>query len=184
MESVLVLNTDAQPLSVLPLSIVSWQDAIKSVYLGKADIIEHYDDKTINSPNFEIPMPSVIMLRRYHKRPNVARFSRRNLYLRDNFTCQYCNIQYPAEDLTIDHVIPRCKGGDTSWENCTTACFKCNTHKSDKLIKPLKTPVHPTWYQINNSRRFFNLVIPHKAWQSYIEWPPELVIVNEKIVYH
>lgn len=183
MESVLVLNSDAQPISLLPLSIISWQDAIKNVYSDKADIIEYYDNKFINSVKFRMQMPSVIMLRQYHKRPAIARFCRRNMYIRDNYTCQYCGKQYNYVDLTIDHVIPRCKGGDTSWENCTTACFKCNTHKSDKLLKPITEPIHPSWYKINNSRKFFNIVIPHITWQTYIQWPEDLLIVNEHVAY-
>lgn len=178
----LLLNADAQPLSLLPLSTLAWEEAVKAYYVGKVDIIKHYDDREIRSVNMSMKMPSIVMLRRFHRRPNIARFSRRNMYIRDNHRCQYCGERLSPRDLTIDHVHPRCLGGDTSWENCTTACFSCNTHKSNKLIKPITTPIHPTWYYINNRSKFFTITIPDLAWQEYLQWPEELVTVDSRII--
>lgn len=178
MSTVLLLNADAQPLSLLPLSTISWQNAIKAYYQDKVTIVKNYEDKAIHSVNMSMPMPSVVMLKRWHRRPNFARFSRRNMYIRDNHRCQYCGGHFEAAELTIDHVIPRSLGGGTSWENCTSACFSCNTKKGSKLIKPINEPVHPNWYQINNSKHF-NLTIPDIAWQEFIQWPEDLVQVHE-----
>ena len=183
MSQVLLLNADAQPLSLLPLSTISWQNAIKAYYQGKVSIIKNYDDRDIHSPSMSMPMPSVVMLNRWNKRPSVARFSRRNMYIRDGYRCQYCGQRFESEHLTIDHVIPRCLGGGTSWENCTTACFDCNTKKSNKLIKPITQPFHPSWYQINNSRHY-KMTVPDESWQEFIQWPEEKLVVNPEFSYH
>jgi len=175
MSSVLLLNADAQPLSLLPLSTISWQNAIKAYYQEKVDIIKHYDDIYINSVNFKMNMPSVVMLRRYHRRPRNAKFSRRNMYVRDDYRCQYCGERFESSELTIDHVHPRSLGGDTSWENCTTACFPCNTQKGSKLIKPITQPYNPSWYQINNRAKIFKINIPDTGWSEFLDWPSELI---------
>jgi 5-methylcytosine-specific restriction endonuclease McrA len=182
MASVLLLNADAQPLSLLPLSTISWQNAIKAYYQDKVTIVKNYDDKAIHSVNMTMPMPSIVMLKKYHRRPNYARFSRRNMYIRDNYHCQYCGSKFDAADLTIDHVVPRSLGGGTSWENCTTACFDCNTKKGSKLIRPLHSPIHPSWHQINNSRHF-NMTVPDINWQEFIQWPDHLLIVNKEFAF-
>lgn len=184
MASVLLLNADAQPLSLLPLSIISWQNAIKAYYQEKVDIIKNYDDKVINSPSVSMPMPSVVMLRRYHRRPHNAKFSRRNMYVRDDYTCQYCNQQFDSAYLTIDHVIPKCRGGDTSWDNCTTACKPCNSNKSDKLIRPIIQPYNPSWYQINNGKKRIKLIIPDEGWREFIDWPQDLVQYKRDFEYN
>lgn len=184
MASVLLLNADAQPLSLLPLSTISWQNAIKAYYLQKVDIIKHYEDKFINGVSIQMPMPSVVMLRKFHRRPKVAKFSRRNLYVRDNYKCQYCGEKFISDHLTIDHVIPKSLGGGTSWENCATACRPCNSDKGSKLIKPINTPINPSWYHINNSSKYFNITIPDPAWQDYIQWPEEKVAIDSNFSFH
>ena len=109
------------------------------------------------SPDFvrassrSIPAPEVIQLRAYNKVPvKEAPFTRRNLYQRDNYTCQYCARRASAERLSIDHVQPRSRGGRTSWENCVLACVRCNAHKADRPLQEsglrlLRQPRRPTW---------------------------------------
>src|SRR6195952_1120567 len=113
----LVLNADYRPLSYYPLSLWSWQDAIKAVFLERVNILEEYD-RVVRSPNFEMKIPSVVSLKTYIKPARNPAFTRFNLFLRDRFECQYCGDE---EDLTFDHVIPRSRGGRTTWENVVTA---------------------------------------------------------------
>ncbi|HEV2652028.1 MAG TPA: HNH endonuclease, partial [Rhizomicrobium sp.] len=99
----LVLNADYRPLSYYPLSLWSWQDAIKAVFLERVNILEEYD-RVVRSPSFEMRLPSVVSLKTYIKPARNPAFTRFNLFLRDRFECQYCGAE---DDLTFDHVIPR-----------------------------------------------------------------------------
>ena len=96
----LVLNADFRPLSYYPLSLYSWQDAIKSVFLERVAIIETYD-QVVRSPTISIKLPSVIALKDYVMPKRQPAFTRFNVFLRDNFTCQYCHHRYSANDLTF-----------------------------------------------------------------------------------
>ena len=125
----LVLNADFRPLSYYPLSIWCWQDAIKAVFLDRVNIISEYDT-LVRSPSFEMRLPSVVSLKSYVKPTRFPAFTRFNVFLRDRFTCQYCG---EREDLTFDHVIPRARGGVTTWENVVAACSACNLRKADML---------------------------------------------------
>ena len=121
----LVLNADFRPLSYFPLSLWSWQDAIKAVFLERVNILEEYD-RTVHSPSFEMRLPSVVSLKTYIRPARNPAFTRFNVFLRDRFECQYCGA---GEDLTFDHVIPRSRGGRTTWDNVVTACAPCNLLK-------------------------------------------------------
>lgn len=112
----LVLNADFQPLSYLPLSLWSWQDAVKAIFSGKVQVVDVYPDFTVRAANFEVPLPSVIALSEYvqHKNNRPA-FTRRNVFLRDEYKCQYCNDRFHTADLSLDHVHPRCMGGQLNW---------------------------------------------------------------------
>ena len=125
----LVLNADFRPLSYYPLSVWCWQDTIKAVFLDRVNIVSHYD-RRVRSPGFEMRLPSVVSLKTYIQPSRNPAFTRFNVFLRDRFTCQYCGAR---EDLTFDHVIPRSKGGQTTWENVVTACAPCNLRKADRL---------------------------------------------------
>ena len=99
-----------------------WQDAIKAVFLERVNILEEYD-RVVRSPSFEMRIPSVVSLKTYVRPARNPAFTRFNLFLRDRFECQYCGAD---EDLTFDHVIPRSRGGRTTWDNVVTACAPCN----------------------------------------------------------
>ncbi len=121
---VLVLNQDFSP-----LSICSVQRAFLLVYLEKADMITKSEDMQLHSINRTFPMPSVIKLKDYIHIPfKGVVLTRQNIFKRDNFQCQYCGT---TQDLTLDHVIPKARGGKTSWYNLVTACKPCNTRKGD-----------------------------------------------------
>ena len=125
----LVLNADYRPLSYYPLSLWSWQDAIKAVFLERVNILEEYD-RVVRSARFEMRLPSVVSLKTYIKPARHPAFTRFNVFLRDRFECQYCG---DPKDLTFDHVIPRSRGGRTTWENVITACSPCNLQKGGRL---------------------------------------------------
>ena len=98
----LVLNADYRPLSYYPLSLWSWQDSVKAVFLDRVNIVSSYD-VTVRSPSVELELPSVVSLKDYIKPPEWPAFTRFNLFLRDRFTCQYCSSK---ENLTFDHLVP------------------------------------------------------------------------------
>ena len=123
----LVLNADFRPLSYYPLSLWSWQDAIKAVFLDRVNIVAQYD-KAVHSPSFEMKLPSVVSLKTFVKPSTHPAFTRFNVFLRDRFACQYCGAR---EDLTFDHVVPRSRGGHTTWNNVVTACSPCNLRKGN-----------------------------------------------------
>ncbi len=112
----LVLNADYRPLSYYPLSIWCWQDAIKAVFLDRVNIVSEYD-RTVRGPTFEMRLPSVVSLKTYVKTSRQPAFTRFNVFLRDRFECQYCGEGRPTQDLTFDHVVPRSRGGRTTWGN-------------------------------------------------------------------
>src|SRR5579859_5149485 len=121
----LVLNADFRPLSYFPLSLWSWQDAVKAVFLDRVNIISEYDT-VVRSPSFEMRLPSVISLKEFIATARRPAFTRFNVFLRDRFHCQYCGESRPSHDLTFDHVVPRSRGGRTTWANVVTACSSCN----------------------------------------------------------
>ncbi len=109
----LVLNADFRPLSYYPLSLCSWQDTDKSVFLDRVSVIERYDLE-VHSPTITFRLPSVVSLKDYVMPQRRPAFTRFNVFLRDNFTCQYCHIRFSANELTFDHILPKCLDGKTT----------------------------------------------------------------------
>jgi len=171
----LVLNADYRPLSYYPLSLWPWQEAIKAVWLERVDIIAQYE-QVVHSPSTEIRIPSVVVLKQYVKPQNKVAFTRFNLFLRDEFRCQYCG---QRGDLTFDHVLPRAAGGITSWENVVAACSPCNLAKGSKLLKQsgmhLLKPVRaPFSEELRNMGRKFPPNFLHDSWMDFLYWDAEL----------
>ena len=171
----LVLNADFRPLSYFPLSLWSWQDAIKAVCLDRVNILEQYD-RSVRSPSFEIKLPSVVSLKTYVKPARNPAFTRFNVFLRDRFQCQYCGAD---EDLTFDHVIPRSRGGKTTWENVVAACAPCNLLKGGRLahqcgMNPRHRPHRPSVNELRNNGRLFPPNYLHDSWADYLYWDSEL----------
>ena len=171
----LVLNADFQPLSYYPLSLWSWQDAIKAVFLDRVNIVAEYDLE-VSSPSFSMSIPSVVSLKSYVKSSRNPAFTRFNLFLRDKFQCQYCG---SPNDLTFDHVIPRSKGGLTTWENVCAACSPCNLRKGNKLpaearMFPTRHPFVPTVYDLHHNGRKFPPNHLHESWMDFLYWDSEL----------
>ena len=169
MRTVLVLNSDGAPVSMLPLSVISWQDAIKYMVLEKAHVLEWYDNWVVHSLNWSTRVPSVIMLKEYMKKKATVRFSKQNVYLRDGFKCQYCGIDVTRKTASLDHVLPVSLGGKTTFENTVTSCVACNSTKgNDHRIRPKKMPVKPNYYQLVEQRKKFSFDHCHPSWAEYL----------------
>ncbi len=171
----LILNADYRPLSYFPLSLWSWQDAVKAVFLDRVDIIAEYD-RYVRSPSFEMRLPSVVALRSYIRPSRNPAFTRFNVFLRDGFSCQYCGAR---EDLTFDHVTPRSRGGQTTWENVVAACSPCNLRKANRMpddaeMWPAQTPHQPTVADLHNIGRRFPPNYLHDSWMDFLYWDTEL----------
>ncbi|MDJ0949467.1 MAG: HNH endonuclease [Alphaproteobacteria bacterium] len=174
----LVLNADFRPLSYFPLSLWAWQDAIKAVFLGRVNIVSEYDE-VVRSPSLEMRLPSVISLKQYVPIARRPAFTRFNVFLRDSFVCQYCADRLAAELLTFDHVVPRSRGGRTTWTNVVTACSTCNLHKGQKLLREcgfrlLHAPVEPTTALLQRNGRAFPPNYLHESWRDFLYWDSEL----------
>lgn len=178
MSDTLVLNADFTPLNILPISSISWKDAIKISILGHAKTIEWYDEWTVHSPSVSMRVPAVMVSETYIKKKNTVRFSRSNLLIRDNFTCQYCTKKLNSIDLTVDHVIPRVKGGKTRWENIVCACYVCNSIKGHKSnMSPRIKPYKPDYHQLLDNVRKMPIKIPNIKWIDYIGWDRSLITI-------
>lgn len=153
---VLVLNS-----AYIPLNSVSWKRAVCLIYQQKADVI-YEKERIIRSPSIEMKMPSVIRLRYTDIIPKIKiKYNKKNIYLRDNYTCQYCGKKLSSPGLTIDHVIPKRLDGTSSWGNTTTCCFPCNMKKSGKTpkqagMKLLSKPTKPHYYPYLFIKKYAN----------------------------
>ena len=107
--------------------------------------------------------------RTYGQIKKEVKFSRSNVFSRDNYVCQYCEKKFPKNDLTLDHVIPISKGGDTSWENVTTSCKGCNNKKGNSDLKPLTTPKKPTLKHMMRSYLDSSYNFKDEEWTKYID---------------
>lgn len=135
---VLVLNADFQPLSWVPLSLWRWQDAMKAVFADRVVVVASYEEE-VRSASFSMCLPSVIALKTYVNQGNtLPSFTRRNVYLRDSYSCQYCGTHLATHQLTFDHVHPRSRGGASSWSNVVTACHPCNSRKKDYRLSEIE----------------------------------------------
>ncbi len=178
MSDVLILNQDAQPLSVVPFSAVPWQTAIRLTYQDKVRVVHEYEDWIVRSPSTVLKVPSVVMTTEYVKWNRMIKYSRGNILLRDNYTCQYCgiNCEYKQHDLTMDHVVPRAHGGKTNWTNIVSACKTCNHKKGDnKKIVPKRMPSKPSYYELMAKRMKYPLLVKDHSWLIYLQWPEKLI---------
>lgn len=174
----LVLNADFRPLSYFPLSLWCWQDAVKAVFLDRVNIVAEYEG-SVRSPSFSMRLPSVISLKEYIPLSRQPAFTRFNVFLRDRFDCQYCGELFPVHDLTFDHVVPRSRGGRTSWDNVVTACSARNLRKANKSIKevnmfPRQPPHQPSTWQLQENGRAFPPNYLHESWRDFLYWDSEL----------
>lgn len=184
MSDTLILNADGLPLSVVPLSTLNWQAAIKLQFLENAEVLAHYEDWEVHSPSLTIQVPAVLLLRDYVNVARGVKFSRNNVLLRDDYKCQYCGLDCREDrsKLTLDHVVPRFHGGKTRWENVVAACSECNLEKAHFMTMKPKcgTPQRPTYYQLVGKAKEMPIEVPHESWIQFTGWEPELVAIKTK----
>lgn len=179
--SVLVLNADYRPLSLFPLSVCSWQDAVKAMFSERVDVAEFYDEY-ISSPSMSMQIPSVIVLKNFVAGFRHPPFTRRNLYLRDMYECQYCGREGHIHGvrrgvrLTMDHVYPKSKGGPKSWENIVACCANCNGIKGDSPLETVgfslkNKPYQPNMWELWRASRELSAGIGHipDQWMTYLQ---------------
>jgi 5-methylcytosine-specific restriction endonuclease McrA len=148
MDRTLLLNTTFEPLGV-----VSWKKAVTLMFLEKVEVISEYD-REIRSVSTLIRLPAVIRLLRFVRNNHMnVRFCRRNVFLRDDYTCQYCGERFDPRHLTCDHLMPKSRGGVAEWTNIVTSCIYCNLKKGDKLPEeaemfPRKRPSRPSGFHV------------------------------------
>ena len=170
----LLLNTDGSPLSITPLSTLSWQESIKLIWLDKVNVLEWHEWQ-VHSVNHSMHVPSVITVKEYMPYAGTVNFTRSNVFIRDKYICQYCLKKFAKSDLTLDHILPKSKGGKTSWYNIVSACKKCNHSKGNNAnIIPKVMPDKPTFYKMFGSKNFV-LNIKHDSWRKYLDWPDEYI---------
>lgn len=180
----LILNAD-----FMPLNIKSWEYAFVLIMKEKANQIDFYQNDYIKDGHGrQYPIPAVVALNTYvHRDYKKAPFNKQNVKARDHYKCQYCNREFKAQNLTLDHVIPRSKwngkGSPTCWTNIVTACFRCNSKKADKSCEasgmfPINYPVQPGYDEI-----FFGLHFHGKIEKEWMKWLSVFSSFKEDGVY-
>jgi 5-methylcytosine-specific restriction endonuclease McrA len=160
-----------------PVGVIPWQRAIQLLFLGKVEVVEEYEQE-VRSTKLVIKIPAVVrLLRAFRRFRKPVKFSRVNIYGRDEYRCQYCGDKCTMSELTYDHVIPRSQGGKTTWTNIVSACEDCNSKKAGRTpeqakMRLLKKPVQPvdlpaTVIEVSRTS------IPD-AWREYLYWTGSL----------
>ncbi len=171
MTSVLVLNQNYEPLNVC-----NARRALLLIHGGKAEILEHRLGQ-IRTPTLSFPRPSVIRLVYLIKRPRPrVRLTRREVFIRDHYSCQYCGLK--TRDLTLDHIVPRHRGGKHTWENLVSACRACNHRKGGKAVEEARMALRrlPFEPKANSYYLFGQYLDVQDGWQKFIpEWEREKV---------
>lgn len=177
----LVLNRNWQPIGVASVSrslVMVWNDTARIVDPADYSLYTWEDwsrlkpadgEPVVRTVQFEMRVPEVISLTRYdrfHRR--TVPFTRRNLFRRDRFMCQYCGSSPGGNELTIDHVVPRSRGGNTSWENCVLACVRCNHRKANRTpteahMAIRKIAEQPQWNPVYAARH-----IKVESWERFL----------------
>jgi 5-methylcytosine-specific restriction endonuclease McrA len=164
----LVLNSSYQP-----VKLVSWQKAMMLWFQDKVEVLEYHNSTVVRSARQNFQLPSILRLKKYvsPRKTTRIKFSRENVYLRDNYTCQYCALKFSLRDLTLDHVVPASKMGRKDWTNVVTACRDCNHRKANRTPfgagMPLLTePRVPNW--LPPMRQEFAIRDIPLSWEPYL----------------
>lgn len=193
--SVLVLNRLWQA-----VNICSARRAFSLVYMGQAQVVDatdgnyqtfdfeqwkdftedHEGPDAVQTLNFRIRVPRIIVLMVFDKLPRKeVKLTRQNIFLRDKFSCQYCRKKFDRKDLNIDHVIPRSRGGRTTWENVVCSCIQCNTRKGNRTPEQAHMPLKHL-PRAPKPRAYLNVGMnrmAHASWRTFVDvayWNVEL----------
>ena len=187
----LVLNRNWQPLNIANVAralVLLWNESARVVdpadyqtytWEDWSRLRPHEGDQFIQAVRFRLRLPEVVTLSEYDRLPTAAvTFSRRNIFKRDHFTCQYCGVQPGSEELTLDHVVPRSQGGESRWDNCVLACLECNKRKADRTpqqagMRLKHKPVQPKWnplYALHDVRiESWSKFVSEAYWNAKLE---------------
>jgi 5-methylcytosine-specific restriction endonuclease McrA len=186
----LVLNRNWQPVNVATVSralVLLWNEAARVVDVGDYQTFSWSDwsrlrpregEDFVQAISMRLRVPEVIALATYDRMPiSAVTFSRRNIFKRDHYVCQYCGSQPGIGELTIDHVVPRAQGGVSSWTNCVLACVTCNKRKADRTPREARMtlrrqPFRPTWKPVYADHH-----VRLESWSKFISdvyWNAEL----------
>lgn len=163
----LVLNATSEV-----MKIVDWKRAVTWFFLNKIDIIEEYENNIL-TPSLKMKIPSVVKFKNLIKqRHRPVKFTKINIYIRDKYCCQYCAKKMAPKMATLDHLLPRSRGGKSSWLNCVACCKKCNTKKADQTpqeanMKLTKEPWLPSQREVLSMFIESNVVIIPNEWKNY-----------------
>ncbi len=164
---VLVLNASFEPINVCTA-----RRAVVLILKGIAYVEESSTHKWIHSTRYSMPLPSVIRLVEYIHIPFERKsLSRKNILMRDNYTCQYCGRVFPPQELTLDHIVPRSRNGDSSWDNLVTCCRTCNNRKSDLSPEAagMRLLKRPQAYNLHVNRQIIRYIgRSDEAWRKYL----------------
>jgi 5-methylcytosine-specific restriction endonuclease McrA len=178
MSDTLVLDTQGYP-----IAFVSWQRAVNLQWQDRAVVVAEDAQRILRSPSFEMGLPRVIKLRNHISRKLRLKvpMTRRNIAIRDHSSCQYCGVLLETSDYSIDHVVPRSRGGQSVWANLVLACVHCNRRKSDRLPHEVgltlrQKPVAPNQFDPRfNFRLHIKVLRPEWSdYKAYIYWNVEL----------
>jgi 5-methylcytosine-specific restriction endonuclease McrA len=175
----LVLNADYSPLSLLPVSTWSWEDAVSAVIADRVDIVAEYP-AAARSPSVAIALPSVVVLRAYQDLERPAPLRRINLYVFYGGRCAYCGAKTATEEMSFDHVLPRARGGSSTYRNLALACLPCNLKKACRTpqeagLRLRQAPRHPTIGELNRLARKMRLghlnrtALDNLYWRAFLE---------------
>ena len=160
---VLVLNASYEP-----VSIVSARRAFGLVMKGAA-LVEEASASMIRTARIDIPVPSVVRLLVYRRMPRQDRaVSRRSIMLRDRHACQYCHLVLPPKSLTLDHVVPRSRGGESTWENLVACCPRCNNRKADRTPAEAGMPLRRKPARIGIHIKYRLMIGNESGWEKYL----------------
>jgi 5-methylcytosine-specific restriction endonuclease McrA len=172
--AVLVLNGSFEP-----LHFTNARRAITLLLAGKAESVEP-SPRVVRSPSRAFPLPAVIRLAIYIRKPFVERvaFNKKNILRRDHYTCQYCGRR--GDRLTVDHVMPRSRGGETTWMNVVAACLRCNLHKGNHTLDEVgmalvRAPSHPQFLFSIHLLRHPHAPLFLDAWRKYLATVPTAI---------
>ena len=176
----LELNADYNPLSYFPLSLIPWTQVmfllIKGQQTGipRINVVDYYDEY-VYATHTRIQLPSVVSHITFRKRDDKISCTPNNILLRDDFTCQYSGIRYPASQLNMDHVIPKSKGGPFTWDNIVAAHYKINEAKGNRTpaeagLRLIRKPYAPSVYELRDKGRKYPPAYIHESWKPFLQW--------------
>lgn len=126
-----------------PIGAISWERAVSLLFSDKIYVLERYSNIRVSSPSTTLDLPSVVVFKHGHRKlKRSIRFSRNNVWLRDEGRCQYCLTDIGISDFTIDHVVPKTRGGKSTWENVVVSCYSCNQEKGEKPLQECRLKLH------------------------------------------